>query len=193
MKKRLITLLAVICLVAILVPMTVSAAAPENGWYQDPLKDIWYYYENGVPVRSQIKKIGGFYYAFDSDGWMYANQEFWMDGYYHYAKENGVLASNEWVQIYDSWYYYKADTTPYEGWVQYKNIWYYFHWDGRMAANEALWDYENERNYVFDANGGYKVIVTRFDRGYMAALEDAAATQNNATVCDCLNETERRE
>lgn len=159
MKRRLITLLAVICLVAILVPMTVSAAAPENGWYQED--DIWYYYENGAPVTSQIKNIGGHYYAFDYDGWMYTGQVFYMDGSYHYAKENGVLASNEWVQSYGDWYYFKADTTPYQGWVQYKNIWYYFHGDGRMAANEALWDYQYERNYVFDANGGYKALTQK--------------------------------
>ena len=69
-----------------------------------------------------------------------------------------------------------------------------FHYGGdikdvvfRLSSNHAL------GMKGFYANGGYKVIVTRFDRGYMAALEDAAATQNNATVCDFLNETERRE
>ena len=85
---------------------------------QYPAKDDWisgtvngrtinYYCQNNKLVKSKVIKIGTALYAFDYDGRMYSDDDFYFDGNYYRAKANGQLYVNAWYKG-DSWstYYY---------------------------------------------------------------------------------------
>ena len=75
-----------------------------NGWEKQS-DGTYKYYENGVAVTSQVKKIGNDYFGFDSNGIMYDNKVFSLyDGnnYISYrAKKGGYLYVNSWYEDED--------------------------------------------------------------------------------------------
>lgn len=163
MKRRLITLLLVVCLVAILVPMAASAAAPDNGWYQYPYSDTWCYYVDGAPVRSQVMLIEGAYYGFDDEGWMYDDGHFYLNGNYYYAREDGTLYTNRWAQDWNGeWYYHGADgkALATDDFCMVNEVWFYFDYDGRMAADEIVWSDIYQSYYAISPDGKSHKAIT---------------------------------
>ena len=116
-----------------------------NGWTKANGK--WYYCEKGKAIRRQVRKLGGKYYGFDSEGAMYTDTRFSIsDGdigletkYYH-AKADGVLSTNAWVEFYDwgQWSYYGSDARAYtNGWYSIGGKAYYFDEDGWWQENKT--------------------------------------------------------
>ncbi|MBO4702032.1 MAG: hypothetical protein J5625_05135 [Lachnospiraceae bacterium] len=137
----------------------IATKAPTNGWCQ--FGKNWYYIENGSVVTNQIKKIGGFYYAFDYSGHMYADVIFSMSrydgngsylGYFqYYADADGHLYVNKWRLDNGNWYYYGADGAKVKGWKTIAGTKYFFNEysydDGRMMRS----------CYVLDGNDIYRL------------------------------------
>lgn len=71
-------------LVSLVILLLLPASAYAGEWKKDEdmnYNRIWYYYENGVPVRSAWKKIGGYWYRFMMSGALETNT--WTeDGYF---------------------------------------------------------------------------------------------------------------
>ena len=126
----------------------------EDGWVE---KDGRYYYaENGSYVKNTVKKIGGVYYGFNTDGRMFDDEAFGIehrgyneDGVYDFvvdryrAKKGGALYTNTWYEekagydeeeSYSFWCYYGDDAKRVRGWKQFGGKWYYFNWDGEMVT-----------------------------------------------------------
>ena len=80
-----------------------------NGWEKQS-DGTYKYYENGVAVTNQVKKIGNDYFGFVSSGRMCDDETFRLyDGtywvYYH-AKKGGYLCVNSWYETGGTMYYY---------------------------------------------------------------------------------------
>lgn len=141
-KQRLCVFLAMICILALLLPLT--AFAQENGWYHDG--NGYCYYENGYKVRNEVKLIYSheygcdMYYGFDYAGYMYADQSFYCDGEYYRASVDGSLYTNTWYQDgYDNWYYNGADGARAQSEVLWINGAYYgFGYDGMMFTDSSF-------------------------------------------------------
>ena len=147
MKRKLITLLIFICLVALVVPMTVSAEAPKNGWVNT--ENGWTYYRSGEQVVDEVIKIGSVYYGFDWEGIMYEDCIFGCNGYWYSAKPDGALYVNQWVQEGSDWYYYGAEGKAPNDFVQIGGVWYFFDF-GWMRADCLVWS--NDYNDYFALN-----------------------------------------
>ena len=160
MKRKLIPLLILVCLVALVVPMTVSAAAepPVNGWYQEG--SDWYYYQEGKPVAYQVIELGSVCYGFDEYGVMYDNDDFWIDGACYRAKAGGALATG-WYQDGNDWYYYLADGKAAEDFLQLGGTWYYFESDGKMATDRAVWSSKYKNYYALNKAGTDSRVLNR--------------------------------
>ena len=82
-----------------------------NGWEKQS-DGTYKYYENGVAVTSQVKKIGNDYFGFDSNGIMFDDEVFVINegGFYpvnYRAKKGGYLYVNSWYETPsgDKYYY----------------------------------------------------------------------------------------
>ncbi len=85
-----------------------------NGWEKQS-DGTYKYYENGVAVTSQVKKIGNDYFGFDRNGIMYDDEVFVIyneddNNYYYYrAKKGGYLCVNSWYEDEDGHKYYYGE------------------------------------------------------------------------------------
>ena len=103
-KQRFLVVLALICIMALMLPVAVSAAEiPDNGWYQNADKS-WSFRRDGQWVMDEVIKLGSVYYGFDDEGYMITNEQFYWDGKYYCAKADGTLIQNAWYQDGEDWY-----------------------------------------------------------------------------------------
>ena len=152
----------------------------EDGWVK---KDGRYYYaENGSYVKNTVKKIGGVYYGFDTDGRMFDDEAFSLerknyngDGDHDFivdryrAKKGGALYTNTWYkekvgydeeESYSYWCYYGDDAKMVKGWKQIDGKWYYFNEDGEMVTGlEEV----NGKTYLFSVGGAMQTGWQKID------------------------------
>ena len=152
-KQRLLVFLTLICIVALMLPLAVSAAGvPDNGWYQNADKS-WSYRRDGQWVMDEVIKVGAKYYGFDYEGYMITNEQFYWNGDYYCAKADGTLRVNEWYQLDGEWYYYAAEGKSAYDFLQIGKSWYFFVWGGRMASDEYVWSNDYNGYYVINKAG----------------------------------------
>ena len=132
-----------------------SLTVAKEGWNE--YNDDWYYVKDGVMIQGQVILIGSSYFGFDYDGRMYDNTSFsFYDNesgrrVYYRAKEGGKLYVNEWVEQYETWYYYgEGGKTP-SGITTVGSKQYYFYSDGSMAASCVV--SEDGKAYTVSAAG----------------------------------------
>ncbi len=165
----------------------IATKAPTNGWCQ--VGKEWYYIENGQVVTGQIKKIGGFYYAFDYIGHMYADVIFSMNrydeagnylGYFNcYADADGHVYVNKWRLDNGDWYYYGADGAGVKGWKTISGTKYFFSTAGKMMKS----------CYVMDGNDIYRLgsdgvakKISNPNNLFYDVYEDFAVYYDNGTL-----------
>lgn len=143
-------LLVVFCLgmpvaAAVSQPVQVEAASKYTGWKQKG--GYWYYYENGKRVsgwktvkgkryymdpatyrmRTGIRKIGKYYYSFDSSGAMRRNK--WVKnkkGQWFYFKRGGKAVANDWRQSKGRYYWFNKNARMVKGFYKIAGSTYYF-------------------------------------------------------------------
>ncbi|MBP3626497.1 MAG: hypothetical protein J6J39_00445 [Clostridia bacterium] len=132
-----------------------------NNWKQ--IGNDWYYVKSGELCQGDFYDIGGATYYFGWDGIMYADTRFcrsiyddddnYIGEYAYYAKPDGKIAKNEWVQpdrYNDAWYYFTADGTAHEdGFATIGGKLYYFESDGRAVANDII-ESEDGLYFLYD-------------------------------------------
>lgn len=151
-KQRLLVLFALICIVALILPLAVSAETTlSDGWHKSGGK--WCYLRDGQWVMDEVIKHGAKYYGFDDEGYMITGEEFWWDGSYYRAKADGTLIQSAWYQDGETWYYYEADAKSAYDFKQIGKTWYFFDWDGRMASDEVVWSNDYNGYYVINKAG----------------------------------------
>ena len=149
-----------------------NTTSNQNGWVQiqNGNQIDWYYYENGVMLKSQWKQTSsGLWYYFAADGLMITG---WGDGKLedYYFEPSGEMATG-WREISNDrdtyygpggstgekgWYYFGVDGRVTYGWKKINNSWYYFNdgevddfEDGEMVYGEV--EIEGDEYYF----GGY--------------------------------------
>lgn len=82
----------------------------------------YHYVKDGQVLTNCVEKIGDFYYGFDSDGYMFADEQFDLldsesgNTCYYRAYEDGHLYRNEWYMNYKGlWHYFGDDANMYFG------------------------------------------------------------------------------
>lgn len=203
-KHRILALLALICLLAVTVPMAVSAVEyPDNGWVQGADK-TWRYRQDGQWVTDTVMSINGAWYSFDADGLMRDNEEFWYaeTNSWYRARSGGKLYVNAWHQDPDgTWYYYGADGKAGEDFVSVNGVWYFFFANGAMAEDQFVWSEAYQNYYAIDQSGAnYAGLKEKgwhqvFDREYylyeepdsfnntLRVLNAEIMTLNGTTYC----------
>lgn len=166
-KSRLLLLATVICLVALILPMAVSAeeATRPNGWV-DNKDGTWSYWRDGDWVEEEVIKLGkDTYYAFDDDGYMITSKLTYSYYYYDaenddyfggfvYAEKDGKLRKNGWYHdtLYDDWYYFGANGIGPSDFQMVGKTWYYFS-SGYMVTDCAVWSNDYGRYYAISKDG----------------------------------------
>lgn len=165
MKKRLVVFLTLICIAALLLPLTVSAA--EAGTVSGGLG----YYEDGTQVTGDVILYEGEYYAFDYSGEMYVDEAFWLNDSYRRAKEDGTLYVNAWYyhEDWNRWYYYGEEGKAAQDFVKLDGIWYYFNYEGQMLTDQVVWSNVDQAWFILgpDPDGGqYTKAVQGWQEAY---------------------------
>ena len=135
----------------------VATELVNNDWTE--VDGEYYYVKDGQALKDCVEKIGDFYYGFDWDGVMYADEDFgiWnaeIQKYENYrAKADGRLYVNEWY-IYNKWntYYYGADGKAYRGVQTIDGNQYYFEDNGTLRQDTIVTT-EDGRVYFCDEDG----------------------------------------
>ena len=135
----------------------VATELVNNDWTE--VDGEYYYVKDGQVLKDCVEKIGDFYYGFDWDGVMYADEDFgiWnaeIQKYENYrAKADGRLYVNEWY-IYNKWntYYYGADGKAYRGVQTIDGNQYYFE-DNGILRQDTIVTTEDGRVYFCDEDG----------------------------------------
>ena len=143
----LVTLIMIICII----PFSVFAEDPENGWVNEGTKEdpYWVYYKDGELVKDQWLKDGKKWYYLDEYGGMVAGRSV-VDGKKAYllGEDGAMVTKKGWVGIkdtydiepkaalklpvgetktYTTWYYLKSGGVCTTGWKKISGKWYYFY------------------------------------------------------------------
>ncbi len=135
----------------------------KSAW--EKIDGIWYYYENGQPVKNVWK---GNYYL-QEDGTMATNK--WVEDYRYYVGADGYWVKdkklkNGWVKENGTWYYYEGKEE------RVKNEWrgnYYLGSTGAMVTNQWV---DNDKHYV----GEDGAIVPAAIKGKDGWIQEADGT-----------------
>ena len=121
-----------------------------NGWKETDGKR--YYVKDGKRLENCVEQIDGIYYGFDRNGFLYVNQNFYLDDYetrttnYYRAKEDGSLYVNEWYTISSSTYYYGEGGKAYTGVHTIDGKQYCFYLSGGLCKN-TTWTIDGKVYY----------------------------------------------
>ena len=88
-----------------------------TGWYDTvnyANKKVWYYFENGDPVKG-LRVIGGKNYFLYGDGEMATGVTSMDYGAHYLFDANGVLVKNAWAKVDGIWYYAGSTGRVYTG------------------------------------------------------------------------------
>ena len=132
---------------------SVEETYTQNGW------DEWgSYYENGTKVKSDWRKIGGYWYWFDSYGYKVTdNNNYYVtkdDAYYAFDAQGHMRKG--WVQDDSGDWYYCGDSGKMlqSAWAKLGNYWYYFDSSRRMIRNDmGYYISKKDAYYCFDKKG----------------------------------------
>ncbi len=75
----------------------------------------WSYQATG----SWKSDANGWWYE-DTNGWYPKSEEVSIDGYYYYFKDNGYMAQDEWVQVYENWWEHFDSNGDQDGYGYYE-------------------------------------------------------------------------
>lgn len=203
-KSRLLLLATVICLVALILPMAVSAeeATRSNGWVNNQ-DGTWSYWLDGDWVEDEVIKVGqNTYYAFDDDGYMITDDLAWSqycykDGNdccwkfgYVYAEKDGKLRQNGWFHdtLYDDWYYFGSDAMGVDDFQKIGNTWYFFS-NGYMVTDTAVYSFDYGRCYAISKDGTDSKYLPlgwthAFGEDYYVYEDDGSLTPANEEIID---------
>lgn len=131
-KRKLILWVAVICLLAVLIPGTALAAT--EGWNKND-DGTWSYYQDGQWLNNTVCQINGKYYGFDTTSRMY---------------------ENKWVKDGGDWYYFGTGGAGADDFLKLGSTWYFFE-DGRMITDELV--QANNGNYYYLYNEGTSYVL----------------------------------
>ena len=75
------------------------------------------------------------------------------DGTYKYHFAEGLEATDYWLEIDGTWYYFGHDNIMQTGWVKDDGNWYYFREEGDGFKGTLMVNCETPDGYTVDVNG----------------------------------------
>ena len=97
-----------------------------NGtWVPNKIKGNWtkygnrwkYYHSDGSYTRNDWEEIDGYWYLFDSNGWMLTGWQYANENWY-YLQGNGAMLDQGWHEISGDWYYmYSGGAMAVNTWI----------------------------------------------------------------------------
>ncbi|WP_080843964.1 M14 family zinc carboxypeptidase [Cytobacillus gottheilii] len=138
------------------------------GWVE--IDGDWYYYIENVKSKGLLELEEGVYYLHPetgerqsgwvefAEGWSYfsyetgARQTAWVtdQGKQYYLNDNGIMLSNGWYFIEETWYFFDKSGAMKKGWIKDRNRWYYLMSSGKMATG---WVYDQYKWYYMNQSG----------------------------------------
>ena len=123
----------------------------------------WYCVQDDQICTYGIYTIGGKTYAFDYAGRMYSGEKFnmdfwdeelddWSPYYRYYAREDGTLVQNTWMEVDGEWYYFGSDFRACQGGMFKIGPYYYFFDDGGCLYQNTTLEGDG-KVYSIDSNG----------------------------------------
>lgn len=151
-----------------------ALTASNNGWQKNG--SDYYYLQNGVPITSTSKVVGGETYYFDENGVMMRNCQYAG----HYLQASGAMLVNGWLQDDAGVYaYYDANGVCVEsGWKQINNQWYYFEQTSMNNQDRII----DGKLYRFASNGASDGIGIDVAEGWNRIAGQYYYVKNNALV-----------
>ena len=135
-------------------PDGIAVELQNNRWTKVDGK--YHYVKDGQVLTNCVEKIGDFYYGFDSDGYMFTDEQFNLldsesgNTCYYRAHEDGHLYRNEWYMDYKGlWHYFGDNAKMYFGLREVNGILYYF--GSRMYQDESVT--VDGKNYYCKSSG----------------------------------------
>ena len=131
--------------------------------------NYYYYVKKDGSVQTGVKKIGGKYYAFSSNGIMVQNDTYYSNSgkLYLYGDSGARIKKAGWATVkstntykyisgsskyvYTYKYYINKDGSVYTGWKKIKGKWYYF--DHSMYRSQKASYIESGKTYIFNKKG----------------------------------------
>lgn len=132
-----------------------------TGWYQEGAD--WFCFEtDGSMKTGWLQEKGVWYYLNPSDGVMYADGNYEIDGKTYLFNISGAMKTG-WVNDKNVWKYYDDSGAMHKGWMLEKKVWYYLNpIDGAMYAS-GVFEIDGV-SYVFNVSGamctGWTMIET---------------------------------
>ncbi|MBR0145749.1 MAG: hypothetical protein IJM25_03695 [Eubacterium sp.] len=125
----------------------VAKKVPKNGWLK--MGSQYLYFANGQQLKGTIRKIDGLYYAFNSEGIMYADCRFYQNGNYYRADKQGALLQNTWFK--DE--YYGEDAIGLMEFAKVNGKQYYFNQGKAVYSCYVADDGDKPKLYYADKSG----------------------------------------
>ena len=108
-------------------------------WRQSDDGRWWLERPDGSYPKDGWELVGGYWYLFDSDGWMLTG---WhkVGGKWYYMADSGAMLADAWVQVSEGrWSWLTSDgSAATDGWCKVKGKWAYFDSDGYAAASKII-------------------------------------------------------
>ncbi len=119
-----------------------SWSYPYQGSWKQNSVGWWFEDESGWYPTSAWMKIDGYWYYFDSSGYM--ESRCYRDGYWlGYSGAMDEMYRGSWMSDNTGWWYCDIDGWyPTSRWLKIDGAWYYFYSDGYMAANTTVDGYK---------------------------------------------------
>ncbi len=141
-------------------------------YYADPAKDdalttgwkkvgnFWYYFNSDAAMVTGWIKSGNYYYYFHSTGAMatgWAN----INGRYFYFNENGVMMTG-WQKLGGVWYYLTSNGDMVTGVKQVDGVYYFFHESGALTTTKG-WQKAADGYTYYTYEDGRVAVNTTID------------------------------
>ena len=131
----------------------------KTGWIEQK-KSVWNYFgTSGKRLENQWLQIGSYWYYFNEDGLMIANDNAYEiekreTGISTYAfDKNGHMRTGWFQPEKNIWNYFGSNGKRLEDqWLKYGKYWYYLQYNGAMVCDETN-TYIDKAWYSFDKNG----------------------------------------
>lgn len=161
----------------------------DNGWHVEG--GHCYYVENGSRVLRNWRKIEGFWYYFDSEGYRYEDGIYQLkigidgdeDTDWYCFDPNGRMVTG-WYRPFlsDSRYYYQVDGRAAKGMQQMDGATYYFGDRGEMQTDYICRNTEGTCEYYFGADGKLAAVVDLKRDGWKTASDGNRYYVNNGKM-----------
>jgi glucan-binding YG repeat protein len=112
----------------------------------------WYEHKDGSYTKDGWEKINGYWYLFDTEGWMLYDWKKSENNWYYLGNNNDGARKSGWLFQDGNWYYLgnSEDGVMKTGWQKIEDKWYYFDEKGIMKTG---WINDNGKDYCLYSDG----------------------------------------